>query len=83
MTVGSAIWGDQLTGEERAVIAGQGAISDPRPDVLVVGGGILGVAAAAACHETGLGSVQLIEAGSSTQETRMATRARPAVPPDC
>lgn len=64
MTLGSAIWGDQLTSEERAVLGrGQGAISDPRPDVLVVGGGILGVATAAACHEAGLGSVLLIEAG--------------------
>jgi glycine/D-amino acid oxidase-like deaminating enzyme len=35
----------------------------PRPDVLVVGGGILGVSTAAACHEAGAGSVLLIETG--------------------
>ncbi len=64
MTVGSAIWGDQLTTQERAELGrGPGAIPDPRPDLLVVGGGILGVATAAACHEAGLGSVLLIEAG--------------------
>ena len=34
-----------------------------RPDVLVVGGGIVGVATALACHEAGLGSVLLIETG--------------------
>ena len=33
-----------------------------RPDVLVVGGGILGVATAVACRDAGLGSVTLIEA---------------------
>jgi glycine oxidase len=64
MTVGTAIWGDQLTTQERAELGrGPGAIPDPRPDLLVVGGGILGVATAAACHEAGLGSVLLIEAG--------------------
>jgi glycine oxidase len=64
MTVGTAIWRDQLTSAERAVLgSGAGAVADPRPDVLVVGGGILGVAIAAACHEAGLGSVLLIEAG--------------------
>ena len=34
-----------------------------RPDILVVGGGILGVATAAACHQADLGSVLLIETG--------------------
>ena len=34
-----------------------------RPDVLVVGGGILGVSTAAACVAAGLGSVLLIETG--------------------
>ena len=64
MTVGSAIWRDQLTEPSgRCSAAGHGDIADPRPDVLVVGGGILGVATAAACHEAGLGSVLLIETG--------------------
>src|ERR1019366_6817017 len=49
---------------ERAVLGrGDGTIPDARPDVLVVGGGILGVATAAACAEAGIGSVLLIETG--------------------
>ncbi|HLQ53163.1 MAG TPA: FAD-binding oxidoreductase [Streptosporangiaceae bacterium] len=64
MTASSAIWRDQLTDQERATLGrGDGVIADPRPDVLVVGGGILGVATAAACHDAGLGSVLLIETG--------------------
>ena len=42
---------------------GAGMPPDPRPDVLVVGGGIVGVATALACHRAGLGRVSLIEAG--------------------
>ena len=64
MTVSRAIWRDQLTDAERAVLGrGVGTVAEPRPDVLVVGGGILGVSIAAACHEARLGSVLLIEAG--------------------
>ena len=64
MTVHYAIWRDQLTAAERTTLGrGDGDVSDPRPDVLVVGGGIVGVATAAACHEAGLGSVLLIETG--------------------
>src|SRR5580698_5173214 len=64
MTVSSAIWRDQLTDTERATLGrGDGAIDDPRPDVLVVGGGILGVATAAACVAAGIGSVLLVETG--------------------
>src|SRR5260370_9587941 len=64
MTVERAIWRDQLTAAERAALGrGHGAIPDPRPDILVVGGGIMGVATAAACCEAGLGSVLLIETG--------------------
>lgn len=64
MVAETAIWRDQLNREERAELGrGAGIISQPRPDVLVVGGGIVGVATAAACHQAGLGSVLLIEAG--------------------
>jgi glycine oxidase len=64
MTVDGAIWRDQLTAAERAALGrGHAAIPDRRPDILVVGGGIMGVAVAAACHEAGLGSVLLIETG--------------------
>jgi glycine oxidase len=64
MTVQNAIWRDQLTPAERATLGrGDGDVPDERPDVLVVGGGIVGVATAAACHEAGLGTVALIETG--------------------
>src|SRR5260370_1040025 len=64
MTVERAIWRDQLTAAERAAPGrGSGAFPDPRPAILVVGGGIMGVATAAACCEAGLGSVLLIETG--------------------
>ncbi len=64
MTVDSAIWRHQLTAGERAELGRSGGeLPERRPDVLVVGGGILGVATAAACHEAGLGTVLLIEAG--------------------
>ena len=64
MTVTGAIWRDQLTSEQRAMLGRDfGVIADRKPDVLVVGGGMLGVATAAAVQATGLGSVQLIDAG--------------------
>jgi glycine oxidase len=62
--VETAIWLDQLTAAERAELGrGAGSIPVPHPDLLVVGGGIAGVATAAACYQAGLGSVLLIEAG--------------------
>jgi glycine oxidase len=62
--VETAIWLDQLNARERAeLVRGAGVIPEPRPDLLIVGGGIAGVATAAACHQAGLGSVLLIEAG--------------------
>ncbi|MGN6795483.1 MAG: NAD(P)/FAD-dependent oxidoreductase [Streptosporangiaceae bacterium] len=64
MTVTGTIWRDQLTADQRAVLGRDaGTIADPQPDILVIGGGILGVAIAASVHDAGLGSVQLIEAG--------------------
>jgi len=64
MTVTGAIWRDQLTAAERAVLGrADGGVADSRPDVLVIGGGILGVSIAAACAEADLGSVLLIETG--------------------
>jgi glycine oxidase len=64
MSVGRAFWLDQLTAAERAALGrGAGTIQQPRPDVLVVGGGIAGAATAVACHQAGLGSVQLIDSG--------------------
>jgi glycine/D-amino acid oxidase-like deaminating enzyme len=62
VTHGRTIWLDQLTsGEQGALDPGIPAAIMRRPDVLVVGGGIQGVATAAACQESGLGSVLVIE----------------------
>jgi glycine/D-amino acid oxidase-like deaminating enzyme len=64
MTVTGPFWRDQLTADERAVLGRlDGDALRTEPDVLVVGGGILGVSTAAACVEAGLGSVLLIETG--------------------
>jgi glycine oxidase len=62
VTVGHALWPDQLSEAERAALRpGRPASLDRRPDVLIVGGGILGVATAVACVRARLGSVVLIE----------------------
>ena len=64
MVAQRAVWWDQLTPAERADLGrGAGVIGVARPDVLVIGGGIAGVATAAACQEAGLGTVLLIESG--------------------
>jgi glycine/D-amino acid oxidase-like deaminating enzyme len=62
MTVGHAIWPDQLTHDERAWLRpGLAEPLDRAPDVLIVGGGMLGLATAAACVGGGFGSVVVIE----------------------
>jgi glycine oxidase len=62
MTVGHAIWPDQLSQAERAQLEpGVPDKLDRAPDVLIVGGGILGCATAAACIRAGRGSIVLIE----------------------
>jgi glycine oxidase len=64
MPAGTAIWRDQLTAAERVVLGrGAGTLPLTRPDLLIVGGGIAGVATALACQEVQLGAVLLIEAG--------------------
>ena len=56
------VWLNQLDERERAALRpGVPAALDRRPDVLVVGGGVQGLAAATACRELGLGRVLLIE----------------------
>lgn len=63
MINGRTIWIDQLSDAELGALdPGVPAVLESRPDVLVVGGGIVGVATATACSEAGLGSVLLIEA---------------------
>jgi len=63
MVSGRTVWIDQLDPWERSVLdPGVPETLERRPDVLVVGGGILGVATAVACRDAGAGSVLLIEA---------------------
>src|SRR5260221_9044442 len=83
MTVTGAIWREQLTSDQRAMLGrGAGTIANPRPDVLVIGGGILGVAVAASAHDAGLGSVQLVQARRlGAGATRGASRASLPPPP--
>src|SRR5271170_585915 len=62
MVSGNTLWADQLDVDElRALDPGPGTPA-PDPDVLVVGGGMLGVVTALACQRAGLGRVALIEA---------------------
>ena len=57
-------WPDQLSDEERdALDPGVPDGLNRRPDVLIVGGGIVGLATAVACQRAGLGSVVLVERG--------------------
>jgi glycine/D-amino acid oxidase-like deaminating enzyme len=64
LTVGLALWPEQLSNQERAWLdPGVPHEFDRTPDILVVGGGIVGVATAVACTEAGLGSVVLLEGG--------------------
>ncbi|HTZ29532.1 MAG TPA: FAD-dependent oxidoreductase [Streptosporangiaceae bacterium] len=61
---GATVWADQVEpGELAALDPGVPGTLERRPDVLVVGGGILGVSVALACRDAGAGSVALIEAG--------------------
>jgi glycine/D-amino acid oxidase-like deaminating enzyme len=55
------IWDDDLTEGERSRLLRPGSPVDRRPDVLVVGGGVVGLAVAVACRRAGLGRVVVIE----------------------
>lgn len=60
--VRAAVWYDELSAEEHAALApGVPDGFDTRPDVLVVGGGAVGLATAAACTLAGLGRVLVLE----------------------
>jgi glycine/D-amino acid oxidase-like deaminating enzyme len=62
VTVGLALWPGQLSDEERGWLEpGLPDGLNRRPDVLVVGGGILGIATAVACTRAGLGAVTVLE----------------------
>jgi glycine oxidase len=57
-----AIWGQLLDPDERAALRpGVPGDLDRRPDVLVVGGGAVGLAIGAACVRAGLGRVVVLE----------------------
>jgi glycine oxidase len=61
---GERYWASDLAADETDVIEhGQGPV-DLKADVLVVGGGIMGVATAFALHRTGTGSVQVIDSST-------------------
>src|SRR5436190_19446161 len=60
--VRGAIWTDGLTAAEHAALSpGVPDEPDRHPDVLVVGGGLVGLATGVACREAGLGSVVVLE----------------------
>jgi glycine/D-amino acid oxidase-like deaminating enzyme len=62
MTVGHAVWPDQLDAAELARLRpGIPVELNRSPEVLVVGGGIVGCATAAACLQSGVGSVIVLE----------------------
>ena len=69
--VRAAVWTDELTDGDRAALSpGVPADLPRRPDVLVVGGGVIGLATAVACRDAGLGSVVVLE-----REDRLAPAA--------
>ena len=55
------VWDELLGDDELRVLDPGPAAFDPRPDVLVVGGGAVGLATAVMCRRAGLGTVQVIE----------------------
>jgi glycine oxidase len=62
MTVGLAVWPGLLSEEERKWLdPGQPPNLPRRPDVLIVGGGIVGIATAVACVRAGFTSVVVLE----------------------
>jgi glycine oxidase len=65
MRSGRPIWEDRLTADETAALdPGAPADLDRRPDVLVVGGGMVGLATAVMCRRAGLGRVTVLEQGT-------------------
>jgi len=62
MSTGTPVWRDNASAAVLGALEpGPPTALDPTPDVLVVGGGMIGLATAAMCARAGLGRVQLIE----------------------
>jgi glycine/D-amino acid oxidase-like deaminating enzyme len=62
--VTTTVWDDALTAEDRRVLdPGAPEHLDATPDVLVVGGGVIGLATAAFCRRAGLDRVVVVERG--------------------
>jgi glycine/D-amino acid oxidase-like deaminating enzyme len=60
----ATVWADSLDAADHGVLdSGVPADLDRRPDVLVVGGGVIGLATAVFCRRAGFGRVLVIEAG--------------------
>jgi glycine oxidase len=71
MIGGMSFWEERLGSDERAALRPDRAADLRRnPDVLVVGGGVIGLAVAAACVRAGLGHVVVLE-----RESRLASAA--------
>jgi glycine/D-amino acid oxidase-like deaminating enzyme len=63
-TAWATVWADSLDAADHGVLdPGVPADLDRRPDVLVVGGGVIGLATAVFCRRAGLGRVLVIETG--------------------
>jgi glycine/D-amino acid oxidase-like deaminating enzyme len=62
MRAGRPVWEDGLTPAEAAALdVGVASDLNRRPDVLVVGGGMVGLAVAVMCQRAGLGSITVLE----------------------
>jgi glycine oxidase len=60
--VRATVWEEDLTAAQRAALrSGVPEGLNRRPDVLIVGGGVIGLATAVACRRAGLGSVAVVE----------------------
>ena len=60
----TTVWDDTLAVEDRrALDPGSPERFDPTPDVLVVGGGVIGLATAVFCTRAGLDRVLVVERG--------------------
>src|SRR2546423_13660716 len=77
------VWDETLTEDERrALDPGPPEHLEPAPDLLVVGGGVTGLATAVACRRAGLGDVLVIDGDrlASGPSGRAAGTLTPGIP---